>query len=75
MDSERIHKSGRNTEERFIKVREGSAGQSLLETAASSLCLVSSFIFSNQDVNCFCLQLEVGEGVVKLVITIFAYVM
>lgn len=29
------------------------AGQSLLETTASTLSLVSSFIFSNQDVNFF----------------------
>lgn len=49
---ESIHKSGRNTEGRFIKVR-GLAGQSLRETTASSLCLVLTFIFSNQDVNCF----------------------
>lgn len=37
---------------RFIKVREGLAGQSLLETTVSSLCFVSSSIFSKQDVNC-----------------------
>lgn len=50
---ESIHEAGRNTEERFIKIRGGWAGQSLLETTAPSLCFIWSFVFSNQHVNCF----------------------